>query len=287
MEISREKYMDGHLHTTVSDGALTVGEMVADMYEKGMSGICITDHNCFGLKKTIQYGRMEVIPGVEASTIYRHDGMKTEVHILGYFFQGVDDSLNDMFARIDKGPYIEVLIDRVNALGLKVTREEVEAKNQGNEIFGRYKLAQVLVEKGYASTAAEAMDKWIGNSSPYYVNPANYVNFVSMEECIERFCNCSVPVMPVLAHPLHYKFNLEQVEALVSYYRSLTDHPLAIEVYYSKYNDEEIRFLEKMADKYGLLPSAGSDRHRKEQPIVYGGYCLLEDMKKTLGIVGK
>lgn len=287
MELGREKYMDGHLHTTASDGVLTVEEMIADMYEKGMSAICITDHNCFGLKEPIRHGPMEVVPGVEASTIYHHDGVKTEVHILGYFFQGVDESLNDMFTRIDKGPYIEVLIGRVNELGLKVTREEVMAKKQDNKLFGRYKLAQVLVEKGYASTAAEAMDKWIGNSSPYYVNPAEYVNFVSMEECVKRFCNCSVPVMPVLAHPLHYKFNMEQVEVLAAYYRSLTDHPLAIEVYYSKYNDEEIRFLEKLADKYGLLLSAGSDRHRAEQPIVYGGYCLLEDMKKALGIFGK
>ena len=287
MKLGREKYFDGHLHTTASDGVLTVEEMIADTYEKGMSAICITDHNCFGLKEPLQYGRMEVVPGVESSTIYNHDDMKTEVHILGYFFHGVDESLNDMFTRIDKGPYIEVLIKRVNDLGLKVTREDVLAKKQDSKQFGRYKLAQVLVEKGYAATASEAMDKWIGNSSPYYVNPADYVNFVSMEECVERFCNCSVPVMPVLAHPLHYKFNMEQVEALVAYYRSLTDHPLAIEVYYSKYNDDEICFLEKLADKYGLFLSAGSDRHRAGQPIVYGGYCLLEDMKKALGIFGK
>ena len=32
MELGREKYMDGHLHTTASDGVLTVEEMIAVLW---------------------------------------------------------------------------------------------------------------------------------------------------------------------------------------------------------------------------------------------------------------
>ena len=285
MMCENEKYIDLHIHTNWSDGKMTVEEMLEAAKEEGLTAISITDHNCFAIKEPIVYEGMEVIPGAEISTIYTHDnGQKTEVHILSPFFEGVDPELESMFAAIDKSPYMKELFGVVNDLGFPVTMEELKELYPEEKQFGRYKLAELLVKKGYAETPAEAMDKWIGNNSPYYLNPANYVNFISIEECIKRLCSCHAPVMPILAHPFHYKFSLEQVETMIAYVRSLTDHPLALEVYYGKYNDDEIRILEKLADKYGYYLSAGGDKHRAEQPFVHGGYCLLKDMKKAVGI---
>ena len=284
MMYEKENYIDLHIHTTESDGKLTVNEMIRDAKEAGLSAIAVTDHNCFALKEPLQYKGMEVIPGVEASTIYKYDGgLKKEVHILGYFFQGVDPKLETVFNQIDKNPYVHALIKRVNTLGLPVTMEELRELYPDTKQFGRYKIAELLVKKGFAKTASEAMDRWIGNFSPHYLNPADYVNFISIEEWIELLGNSSVPVMPVLAHPYHYGFNEEQIETMVAYVRSLTDHPLGLEVYYGKYQDDQIRFLERLADRYGYYPSAGGDKHRPEQPFVHGGYYLLEAMKKAVG----
>ena len=283
MMYEKENYIDLYIHTTASDGKLTINEMIRDAKDAGLSAIAITDHNCFALREPLLYQGMEVIPGVESSTIYPYDGgLKKEVHVLGYFFHGIDPALEVVFGQIDKNPYVHALIKLLNSLGLPVTMEELRELYPNTKQFGRYNIAELLVKKGFANTAPEAMDRWIGNFSPHYLNPADYVNFISIEEWIGLLCNCSVPVMPVLAHPYHYGFNEEQIETLVAYVRSLTDHPLGLEVYYGKYQDDQIRFLEKLADKYGYFPSAGGDRHRSEQPFVHGGYCLLEAMKKAV-----
>ena len=64
-------YIDLHIHTTFSDGALSPTEVVSYASKVGLSAISITDHDCVdGISEAIEAGKkygVEVIPGIELS----------------------------------------------------------------------------------------------------------------------------------------------------------------------------------------------------------------------------
>ena len=60
-----------------------------------------------------------------------------------------------------------------------------------------------------------------------------------------------------------------------------------LEVYYSRYNQDEVAFLENVANKYHLLISGGSDYHGKNKNIHLGELNAFgkEIVKEKLTII--
>jgi predicted metal-dependent phosphoesterase TrpH len=81
--------------------------------------------------------------------------------------------------------------------------------------------------------------------------------------------------VPILAHPLQYKMGETELDALAA---SLTGLGLdGIEVYYSTHRQADTANLSRIAEKYGLLLSGGSDFHgtRKQNLDLGTGYGHL------------
>ena len=77
---------------------------------------------------------------------------------------------------------------------------------------------------------------------------------------------------PVLAHPFQYKKNDGELRELI---KRCMDHGLVgMECRYSGYDDEQVRYLEKLAEEYGLLKSGGSDFHGDNKPHIGLGVGL-------------
>lgn len=274
--------MDLHIHTTCSDGELTAEQIIKGAKSAGLSAIALTDHNCFAVQTPIREENFEVIPGAEFSTIYApKQREKKEVHVVGLFFNGAGDEIVKISEKIDKFAYEKVIIEKLNSLGIEITLEEVLKKNMLSSQCNRYPIADVLVDKGYASDRDNAMDLWVGNYSPHYINPGEHVAYMSMQDCVEMIGKTG---LPVLAHPFHYHYTKEQIEDLFRYYRSLSAGPLAVEVYYRNYNEEQTRFLEQLADKYHLLRSGGSDRHKSSQGFKRVDAVWLEKMRNAFSV---
>ena len=81
--------------------------------------------------------------------------------------------------------------------------------------------------------------------------------------------------VPILAHPLQYKLRDDELDALVASLRALG--LAGIEVYYSTHKQADTANLSRLADKYGLLLSGGSDFHgsRKKNLDLGTGYGHL------------
>ncbi len=276
-----EKYIDLHIHTKCSDGELTAEQVIARAQEAGTSCISLTDHNVFTIYEPLHAAGLTVLPGAEFSTMYVYDaGKKREIHLLGIFPQGVDRKLDEIWECVEKDPWIEAMLELLESLGIHITVEELQRRNPESKRMNRSQVAKMLVEKGYAKDRDDAMDRFIGNRSPYYINPADYVNYIPLNDCVHKILQYGG--IPILAHPLHYGFTREQVEELFAYYAGLADSPLGVEVYYGKYNEEEVQWLKELADQYGLLPSAGSDFHKASHTFVRGREELLCEMKKSI-----
>ncbi len=85
--------IDLHLHTTHSDGSFNTSDVMTFAKEAGVTALAITDHDIVdGIPEAIAAGALlniEVIPGVEISS---RQG-ESELHILGYFFNWKDQTL--------------------------------------------------------------------------------------------------------------------------------------------------------------------------------------------------
>jgi predicted metal-dependent phosphoesterase TrpH len=131
-----------------------------------------------------------------------------------------------------------------------------------------------MVKKGYVSTFAEAFEKYIGNGKPCYVSKER-PDIRKAIEVIRKYDG-----VPVLAHPKYTFLEGEELENFVSY---LSDVGLGgLEVYYSKHNKEEEKEYLKLAEKYSLIPTAGSDYHRNGD--VFGMELKKEYLDKLLAL---
>jgi 3',5'-nucleoside bisphosphate phosphatase len=242
---------DLHIHSTASDGRYRPAEIVKMAAAAGVTVMALTDHDTVaGLVPALaaagEFPSLRLIPGVELST----DTTGGEVHVLGYFIDYTDTQFKSSLERMRNSRAVrtEKMVAKLKELGCDVELARVR-EIAGSGSLGRAHVAQALLEKGYTASFKEAFSKYIGHDCPAYVareklTPAEAVRLIA-----------EVRGLPVLAHP----FTTTNPEAMV---RELKPHGLAgIEVYYAGYLPAETNNLLNLAQKYGLIPTGGTDYH--------------------------
>ncbi|MGE4282532.1 MAG: PHP domain-containing protein [Clostridia bacterium] len=274
-----KKHIDLHVHTTASDGSMTPSEVVRHAVQKRLAAIAITDHDTVeGIEEALIQGHLsdiEVIPGIEISVDYRD-----EMHILGYYidiysqkFITILNQLNNF--REERNPKI---IKKLNDLGMSISFEEVEAK--AGRVVGRPHIARVMVEKGYVDNVNQAFYEYLNTGKPAYIERKK----LSQQEGIRLIKNAGG--IAILAHPIYLEKGGANLDMLLP---KLIEYGLdGLEVYYSDYTSEDTHKYLKLADKYNLVATGGSDFHGRSKPRLklgegYGTlqvpYELLEKLK--------
>lgn len=270
--------IDLHTHSTRSDGTLTPAELIRYAAQKGLAAIALTDHDTIdGIEEAVQAARSlssqdpdalvpEVIPGVELSTEYRGK----DIHIVGLFIDWQDREFADRLrgfadARIYRN---RKMCSLLTENGCPVSYEDLEAAFP-DTVITRAHFAQYLLDRGMISSIDEAFRKLIGDDCPCFV-PREKITPHDAVRFLLRFGG-----VPILAHPLQYKMGETELDALAA---SLTGLGLdGIEVYYSTHRQADTANLSRIAEKYGLLLSGGSDFHgtRKQNLDLGTGYGHL------------
>lgn len=270
--------IDLHTHSTRSDGTLTPAELIRYAAQKGLAAIALTDHDTIdGIEEAVQAARSlssqdpdalvpEVIPGVELSTEYRGK----DIHIVGLFIDWQNREFADRLrgfadARIYRN---RKMCSLLTENGCPVSYEDLEAAFP-DTVITRAHFAQYLLDRGMISSIDEAFRKLIGDDCPCFV-PREKITPHDAVRFLLRFGG-----VPILAHPLQYKMSETELDALVA---SPTGLDLdGIEVYYSTHRQADTANLSRIAEKYGLLLSGGSDFHgtRKQNLDLGTGYGHL------------
>ena len=144
------------------------------------------------------------------------------------------------------------IIDFLREKGLELTLEEVEEIAGGN-IIARPHFAQAMVRRGYVRDNREAFDRYLDTDEYQRIERFK----ADARTCVETIKAAGGKVS--LAHP--YQIGLEDgpLEALV---KELAGYGLdAIECYYPKHTPAQEAFYLRLAEKYGLYVTGGSDFH--------------------------
>lgn len=242
---------DLHLHSNLSDGAFSPENLVDMAKERGLDCISVTDHDCFeGSRRARQYARevgMGYVVGAEISTLFNG----VDVHILAY---NVDIDNPELIAAMK--PVAELRDKRNRAIAAKLSEQGMpidldELNKRG--FVGRPIIAHEMVRLGYCKDAAEAFDKYLGTGKSCFVQTTRLTPVEAIQLTL-RYGG-----LPVLAHPKQLRLGKRQVEEFI---KSLASAGLAgIEAEYFAHNTEERVYYNRLAKRYRLISTGGSDFH--------------------------
>jgi len=242
---------DLHLHTTASDGRLEPREIVSLAVRVGLDVIAVTDHDTIdGVVPALAAAQaspsLTVISGVEINT----DVPRGEVHILGYFIDYTDKKLAATLQKLrdSRRERAQKMIAKLGKLGMKIDWQRVSELVRGGSVC-RPHIAQALFEKGYVGSEKEAFDKYIGHDGPAYVERYKLLPIEVVKLILDA------KGLPVLAHPA----DIAGLDELVPKLKAVG--LVGLEVYYRDYSSEIVARLAKIAEKYDLIPTGGTDYH--------------------------
>ena len=288
--------VDLHVHSTKSDGTLTPTELVNYAIEKGLSAFALTDHDTTeGIDEAIEAADkhnqaiangtihglpLEVIPGIEFSTEY----MGKDIHILGLYIDYHSPAFKEKIQEFVDSRILrnKKMCASLASAGINITYEKLLKENP-DAVITRSHYAKYLLNHGYTTSMKEAFERYIGDHCKHFIprekiTPMQAVNLIN-----------EVGGLAFLAHPTLYHMSDRILEGLI---KELKEAGIAgIEAVYSTYTQGEELQMRKLASKYDLLISGGSDFHGTVKPkldlaVGYGKLfipeSILTDIKITL-----
>jgi hypothetical protein len=232
---------DLHVHTTASDGELTVPELAAAAREGGVEWVAVTDHDRIhpGLSApVVERDGVRIVRGIEL----RVDAGPVNVDLLGFAAERTDGLVAET-ERIqrDRISRAERIIERVES------RLPVELAIEPSEGIGRPHIARAIADSDADYDYQGAFDHLIGTGCPCYV-PRHIPSFDRGQELLSEAC-----AVVALAHPFRYR-RVDRALALLS---DLD----AVERYYPYHWDVDVGRLERLLNERDLLAVGGSDAH--------------------------
>jgi 3',5'-nucleoside bisphosphate phosphatase len=243
--------IDLHLHSHVSDGQLSPGELVAAAAKGRLDVIALTDHDTAAgvpeARRAAEAAGIQLIPGIEISS--RLD--PHEFHILGYWIDPASDLIlaHQESAISRRVRRMEKMVVRLQEMGIDISFEEVvAAAGPETHALGRPHLARALLNAGHIRYHGEAFVRFIGDNGPAFVAE----NFPTPAEAIASIHGAGG--LAVWAHP-----PLDLFTAMLPKFREWGVD--GVECYRPNLTGADIQLLEHTARQFGLLTTGGSDWH--------------------------
>ncbi|WP_461211453.1 PHP domain-containing protein [Desulfocurvus sp. DL9XJH121] len=280
--------IDLHTHSTVSDGTLPPGELVALAKRSGLRALALTDHDTVdGLPEAMAMGRevdIEVIPGCELSVNWDTGFM----HIVGLFLPEWPERLEAgmQYLRDRRANRNERIAAKLQELGLDVTYERI-LEIAGEGTVGRPHIARAIVEAGAATSIQNAFDVYLGQKGRAYLPKDKF----SPEKALTLLKEEGATV--ILAHPYTLDLDGEAEERAVAELKEMGLD--GIEAHYTEHTRTMTEKYLALAERLDLLVSGGSDFHGSVKPDISLGrgrgglhvpYALLTAMRERRAAQG-
>ncbi|MFH1561960.1 MAG: PHP domain-containing protein [Nitrospirota bacterium] len=264
---------DLHIHTHFSDSSLSPKQVVGYAQKAGLSTIGITDHDTIdGIDEAIKYAELygiEVVPGVELSVETEGNG-SGEIHILGYFIDWKNLWFNEQLGIFRKTRQMraELIVLKLKELNVDIDYAhvlQVAKAEERNGSISRVHIATVLHQTKAVNSIHEAFEKYLNYGAKAYVPKFR----LTPEQAIEIISKTGG--IPVLAHPCLSKCNENLISELVQLGLK------GLEVYHSQQDMKGEGFCQRMAQRYNLFMTGGSDCHGLFKKSILIGTVTVND----------
>jgi predicted metal-dependent phosphoesterase TrpH len=288
--------IDLHLHSISSDGQDSPSQIVDKALELNLRAIALTDHDTLsGLEEFLSYGEEKniiVIPGIEISIKHEPERELIDIHIIGL---NIDHNLAKLRKSIEdqiKGRLEQkrAICNRLrNEFGYNISFKEVQ-EIAGSNIIGRPHIVEVMVRNNPDITKGKSKNqlfKLISVGGSAYVERIIELN---LEKSIELIL--SAGGIPILAHPGIY--NVSNFEHFMEMLIDVGIKGIEVEYTYSKnrpfYETKKAaeaqktlpEYFRRIAEKYNLVKSGGSDYHGGKKGIKIGDANVPDEYLKSL-----
>ena len=255
--------VDLHNHTLYSDGVKTCKELVDLAIEQGLDVIALTDHDSvFGVDETYEYGKEKglfVLKGLELSTF--HKGQT--VHIVALFKENnVPSSMYEFSKSIIDGRINRARKMMENIESIFNVNVNYDILFNNATIITRGNMFRCILESNPGIDIKEA-NFMVSNDSPAYI-PSGKTSTVDGLAFLKKH-----GAICILAHPTDIKDGLKEEIISLGFDGIESRYPT------NKPGEEE--YFDKLAVKYNLFKSAGSDYHGDPNHAMVGTCTLNEE----------
>ena len=249
--------LDLHMHSTCSDGALSVPDLLSRALEAEIQTLALTDHDTIsGLELASEWvsknaaDAMRLISGVELSCVWQG----VTIHVVGLNFDANNAELLVYLQGLDRA--------RAERAGLIASRLEKQGFEgalsgalaiAGDAQLGRPHFARWLVEAGYCESMDAAFKRWLGRGKIGDVK----VFWPSLEQAVGVIVQAGG--VAVLAHPQHYGMTRAKLKRLVLAFVDAGGR--ALELPLGKDHADAALYVRRLLDEFELSVSLGSDFH--------------------------
>lgn len=282
--------IDLHIHTIASsDGQHTPREIFEMAKKIGLEAIAFADHNTVasldeGFELSKEFG-IEFVPCIEINTVFE----ELDLHLLAYYVDYKKPEFLKWLGDINQEKIEQGFkrFERLRELGFVFDIEDVERISKGQIPSGATFLKAILSRKENAGDSRLQPyidgDRSDSPSLNFYLDylrggklayiPLTACDTVNGIKKVKTFGG-----IPVMAHPSDTP--IEAIDHLIE------EGLAGLEVYSSRHTPEESIFFMGLAERYGILYTAGSDFHGKlikpnvELACIKGnGYEVLQRLK--------
>lgn len=257
--------IDLHCHSTVSDGLLAPQDLVAHAASRGVKVLGLTDHDDLGGLATArqaasQHG-IHFINGVEISVTWK----RRTIHIVGLKVDADNHSLKSALSevRIARDARAREIAEGLAKVGIEGAYEGAQ-KYSKQSIMTRSHFAQYLVEAGHAKNVKSVFKKYLVKGKPGFVDH----QWMALEQAVSLIRDSGG--IAVIAHPGRYDLGFVNMHLLMHEFRGHGGE--AIEVVTGSHTPPQYDQFAKIAHRFGLKASQGSDYHGPGLSYMEMGY---------------
>lgn len=265
--------IDLHMHSTYSDGTLSVEDLVELAYQNGVQYLSLTDHDTvIGIPEAIDACAkrgMTLIPGVELSVHVENE----EVHLLAYNFDWKDKKFSDFLEdqKADRTRRLNRILENLEKVGVQLKEADVLEFLEDGTAPGRPHIARALVKVGAVKDIQDAFDKYLKKGKPAYEKR----QIVEAKEILTWVHELGG--FTSLAHPGLIK-RPENIERMIEW------GVQALEIFHPDHPNQKREKFASLAQQHQIQVTAGSDFHDKNYHHGIGPGCfdLPEEVSSQL-----
>jgi predicted metal-dependent phosphoesterase TrpH len=258
-EVKKGAIYDLHCHSSASDGILRPDELVSRAKVQQVDVLALTDHDTLAgyrlAQETANALGVRLICGVEFSCQWG----KQAIHVVGL---NLNPEAPELLAAL--GRQQEEREKRAGEIAGRLAKQGIQGALEGarrfagNSTLGRPHFAQFLVEGGHVASVNAAFKQYLGAGKVGDVKNG----WPEFDEAVAWIK--AAGGVAVLAHPMKYKMTRTKLHAMLADF--VDAGGIAMEVIAGGQTPQVTADLAKVAERFQLFASCGSDFHRPDQP---------------------